>query len=242
MLGSTIIGLEDHTPENIDAVIDYAMAHDTDFHQFMLYTAIPGTRLYAEQQAKGTLLDPQCDEVADAHGQLRFNYQHQGIPAGLETQFLLRAFTRDFEVNGPSIAWAAHDASGLESATTITPMRPHFCARYRWEGRDLATISAGALWAARQWFADNPKLRARLDQVLHDIYSAMGLKARLACAPGGPLYPSQAAARRPTGWRRVGPTSRPPSAKPTSTPRPRTGPSPCWATPAAGWRQPPTGA
>ena len=43
VLGSTIIGLEDHTPENIDRAIEHAVRHDTDFHQFMLYTPIPGT-------------------------------------------------------------------------------------------------------------------------------------------------------------------------------------------------------
>ena len=36
VLGSSIIGLENHTPENMDEAIDYAVAHDTDFHQFML--------------------------------------------------------------------------------------------------------------------------------------------------------------------------------------------------------------
>ena len=51
VLGSTIIGLEEHTPENIDDVIDYAVSHDTDFHQFMLYTPIPGTPLWKKHQA-----------------------------------------------------------------------------------------------------------------------------------------------------------------------------------------------
>jgi radical SAM superfamily enzyme YgiQ (UPF0313 family) len=37
VLGSSIIGLEDHTPANIDRVIDYAVSHETEFHQFMLY-------------------------------------------------------------------------------------------------------------------------------------------------------------------------------------------------------------
>ena len=53
VLGSTIIGLENHTPENIDEAIDYAARHDTDFHQFMLYTPIPGTPLHAELAAAG---------------------------------------------------------------------------------------------------------------------------------------------------------------------------------------------
>ena len=57
VLGSTIIGLEDHTPENIDEVIDYAVRHNTDFHQFMLYTPIPGTPLHAELTAQGRMKD-----------------------------------------------------------------------------------------------------------------------------------------------------------------------------------------
>ena len=52
VLGSSIIGIEEHTPENIDEVIDYAVGHNTDLHQFMLYTPIPGTPLYAEQRRK----------------------------------------------------------------------------------------------------------------------------------------------------------------------------------------------
>ena len=44
--GSTIIGLEHHTPEEHPAVeIEHAVAHNTDFHQFMLYTPVPGTPL-----------------------------------------------------------------------------------------------------------------------------------------------------------------------------------------------------
>ena len=41
--------------------------------------------------------------LADSHGQQRFNYRHKHIKNGQETEFLLRAFKRDFEVNGPSI-------------------------------------------------------------------------------------------------------------------------------------------
>lgn len=104
VLGSTIIGLEEHTPENLDAAIDYAVSHDTEFHQFMLYTPVPGTPLFNEHLENGTLLDPDCTDTADVHGQLRFSHRHPHIPPGMETEFLLKAFTRDFEVNGPSIA------------------------------------------------------------------------------------------------------------------------------------------
>ncbi|MEI2723984.1 MAG: cobalamin-dependent protein [Verrucomicrobiota bacterium] len=52
VLGSSIIGLEEHTPDNIDQAIDHAVSHGTEFHQFMLYTPIPGTALFAELESK----------------------------------------------------------------------------------------------------------------------------------------------------------------------------------------------
>ena len=42
-------------------------------------------------------------EIGDAHGQSTFNYRHAHIPAGQEAELLLRAFRRDFAVNGPSV-------------------------------------------------------------------------------------------------------------------------------------------
>ncbi|MCP4378838.1 MAG: radical SAM protein, partial [bacterium] len=53
ILGSSIIGMENHTVDNMDEAIDFAVKYDTDFHQFMLYTPIPGTPLHAELAANG---------------------------------------------------------------------------------------------------------------------------------------------------------------------------------------------
>ena len=52
LLGSSIIGLEHHTPDNIADEIEHAVAHETDFHQFMLYTPVPGTPLHKEMTEK----------------------------------------------------------------------------------------------------------------------------------------------------------------------------------------------
>ena len=103
VLGSSIVGLAEHGADNIDRAIDHAVAHDTEFHQFMLYTPVPGTPLHAEHRRNGTLLSTEECPDADTHGQLRFNYRHPRIRNGEETEYLLRAFRRDFEVNGPSV-------------------------------------------------------------------------------------------------------------------------------------------
>jgi len=179
VLGSSIIGLEEHTPENIDAAIDYAVSHDTDFHQFALYTAIPGTPLHAEKLAAGALLDDDECPLADSHGEYQFNHRHQHIAPGQETEFLLRAFRRDFEVNGPSLMRLSRTMlQGWQRYKNHPEGRIR--ERYAWDTRDLATTYAGALWAIRHWFRDDPALSAKISQLLKDIYREYGLKSRLA--------------------------------------------------------------
>ena len=77
------------------------MSHDTDFHQFMLYTPVPGTPLYQEMEDEGRLL-PDVD-LADIHGQYQFNFQHAAIPREQSKSLLDWAFRRDYERNGPSL-------------------------------------------------------------------------------------------------------------------------------------------
>jgi radical SAM superfamily enzyme YgiQ (UPF0313 family) len=101
LLGSTILGLEHHTPENIGAEIERAVAHQTDLHQFMLYTPVPGTPLYSEMADQGRLLEGV--DLADIHGQDRFNFRHPAISREESKKFLDFAFRWDFERNGPSL-------------------------------------------------------------------------------------------------------------------------------------------
>jgi radical SAM superfamily enzyme YgiQ (UPF0313 family) len=101
LLGSTILGLEYHTPENIGEEIRHAVAHQTDLHQFMLYTPVPGTPLHREMEEQGRLLEGV--DLADIHGQDRFNFLHESISREESKQFLESAFQLDFEKNGPSL-------------------------------------------------------------------------------------------------------------------------------------------
>jgi len=184
VLGSSIIGMEEHTPANIDEAIEHAAAHDTEFHQFMLYTPVPGTPLFEEHRAAGTLLDPDCQELADIHGQLCFNFRHPHIPAGEEGEMLLRAFKHDFAKNGPSVIRVARTTlAGWKRYRQCSD--PRIRARFAWEARELATSYAAACWAARKWFSQDRDLASRINAVLQDICRTFGLRARLAAALGG---------------------------------------------------------
>ena len=179
VLGSTIIGLEDHTPANIDAVIDWAVSHNTEFHQFMLYTPPQGTPLHQELSERGLLLDESELDLADVHGQYRFNYRHPHIPAGQETEFLLRAFHRDFEVNGPSVA---------RIITTLMQgwnkykdhSNPRIRRRFEKEMEAMPVLYAGVLWAARAWLGGDSPVAPQITRTLEQIRQEFGFRSRIS--------------------------------------------------------------
>ena len=179
VLGSSIIGLEEHTPANIDEAIAHAVSHNTDFHQFMLCTSVAGTPQYAQHRARGMLLAEEELAIEDTHGQFRFNFRHPHIHAGRETGYLRRAFEEDFRVNGPSVLRViATSLKGWQKYRHHPESRIR--DRFAWEAAGMATIYAGALWAARRWFKDNAPLAARLNDLLQEVCRASGLKARIA--------------------------------------------------------------
>jgi hypothetical protein len=186
VLGSSIIGLENHTPLNLYGIIDYAVSHDTDFHQFMLYTPNPGTPLHEQHRQDGTLLPESEFPAADAHGQYRFNYRHPHIQNGREEEFLIGAFRRDFEVNGPSLyrlirtmlkGWQSH---GEHPDARIRN-------RVAWDAAPLRSTYAGAVWAMKKWYKGNERLCGKMNDLLQDLYGTFGWKTRML-APLFGLY------------------------------------------------------
>jgi hypothetical protein len=179
VLGSSIIGMEHHRPEDMSRIIDHAVSHGTDFHQFMLYTPNSGTPLYEKHKAEETLIDPSEFPHADAHGQYRFNFRHPHIHNGEEENFLHNAFLQDFKVNGPSLArlirtqltgWQRHKNHA----------NPRVRNRFLWEAQSLGTTSAGAVWAMRKWYGQNTEMADRMNLLLTDLYAAFGWKSRIA--------------------------------------------------------------
>ncbi len=178
VLGSTIIGLENHTPENIEKAIDYAVSHDTVFHQFMLYTPVPGTPLYEQHKKDGTILGEDERPAADNHGQYRFNYRHEHIKDGKETGYLRSAFSRDFEKNGPSLARMIRTMLGGWKRYKNHP-DPCIRKRMAWEIKYLKTTYAAAVWAMKRWYRDDPRMHDMIGSLLSDIYKEFGWKTRI---------------------------------------------------------------
>jgi radical SAM superfamily enzyme YgiQ (UPF0313 family) len=178
VLGSSIIGLENHTPENIDEVIEHAVSHNTDFHQFMLYTPNPGTPLYEQHKKEGKILSESEFPLADSHGQYRFNYRHPHIKDGREEEFLLRAFHRDFEVNGPSLYRLIRTMlKGWQRYKDCRDLRIR--DRFDWDVAPLRSAYAGAVWAMKKWYRENEQMSEKMSTLLADIYRTFGLKTKI---------------------------------------------------------------
>lgn len=178
VLGSSIIGLENHTSENLEEIVEFSASHGTDFHQFMLYTPLPGTPLYREQRAAGTLLEPSEFSLADTHGQYRFNFRHGHIKKGEEERLILEAFRRDFDRNGPSLLRLIRTMfKGWQRYKNDPDKRIR--VRYEIDTRPLRTSYAGALWAMRKWYLDDERLWAEINGLLKEISREFGWKTRL---------------------------------------------------------------
>jgi hypothetical protein len=185
LLGSTIVGLEHHTPDNIGDEIEHAVSHDTDFHQFMLYTPVPGTPLYFEMQEQGRML-PDI-ELADIHGQHEFNFEHAAISKKESKRWLDFAFRRDFERNGPSIYRICRTTlQGWKRYKNDADARVR--ERFEWEARSLRDGYAAALWAMeRHLRKTNAVVAAQVKALREEVAQEFGMVSRVVSGALGPV-------------------------------------------------------
>ncbi len=183
--GSTIIGLEHHTPDNIQEEIEYAVGHNTDFHQFMLYTPVPGTPLYKEMSEQGRMLEG--IDLADIHGQDKFNFRHAAISRDDSKRFLDWAFWRDFELNGPSLYRMCQTMlQGWQRYKNYPDLRVR--ERFERENVKLRTAYSAALWASERYFRKvNREVSEQIRELRREIAKEFGSVSRLAASLAGPL-------------------------------------------------------
>src|SRR5450631_1988108 len=183
--GSTIVGLEHHTPDNILEEIESAVAYQTDFHQFMLYTPVPGTPLYQEMAEQGRLL-PDVD-FADVHGQFKFNFTHSAISRDDSKRFLDWAFWRDFENNGPSLYRMCQTMLRGWRRYKDHP-DPRVRERFTREEKKLSSAYNAALWVMEKEFKKvNRTVSDRIHKLRREVEKEFPIVARLTAALLGPI-------------------------------------------------------
>ena len=183
--GSTIIGLEHHTPDNIAEEIERAISYQTDFHQFMLYTPVPGTPLYKEMAEQGRLL-PDIDP-ADIHGQFKFNFRHAAISRDDSKAFLDWAFWRDFERNGPSLYRMCRTMLlGWQRYKDYPDARVR--ERFAREMKKLSRAYNAALWAMEREFRRvNQSVSEQIHRLRRDVEKEFPVVARVTASMLGPV-------------------------------------------------------
>jgi radical SAM superfamily enzyme YgiQ (UPF0313 family) len=198
--GSTIIGLEHHTPENIVPEIEHAVAHDADCHQFMLYTPVPGTPLYRQIQAEGRLLDDVA--LADIHGQYKFNFRHAAISRDASKSLIDWAFRHDYERNGPSLFRMMRTQYAGWRRYRDDP-DPRVRARVAVEGTQLRGGYGAVLWAMEKYLRhENRDVSDRIRETRLQIEREFGALCRAIDATVGAamLWSARRDARRfPSG-------------------------------------------
>ena len=183
--GSTIIGLEHHTPDNIAEEIESAVGYQTDFHQFMLYTPVPGTPLYKEMSDQGRMLTN--IDLADIHGQDKFNFQHAAISRDDSKKFLDFAFWRDFERNGPSL-YRMCQTMLLGWRRYKDHPDPRVRERFKEQGKKLGSAYNAALWVMEREFKKvNQGVSEQIHKLRREVEREFPVIARLTAASLGPF-------------------------------------------------------
>ncbi len=186
-IGSSIMCSLNHTPENIDYDIDYAIKHNVELMQFMQYYPTPGTPLFKELHQKGMINDLQ---FTDYTAQKWLNFDHPNIPSGMEIDIMKKAFAKDFEINGPSI---------------IRILRTQFEGYNRYKNSDnkaikkrfsrtvnnqWAIFSSAMTWSARKYFKKkgNPPLVKKMNDFLNQLHNEFGKIVTISTPIMGRLF------------------------------------------------------
>lgn len=183
--GSTIVGMEHHTPQNIRSEIEHAVSHDADCHQFMLYTPVPGTPLHAEMTAQGRMLEGV--DLADIHGQFKFNFRHEHIDRDDSQSWLDWAFQHDFEVNGPSLFRMMRTTfEGWKRYCNDPDARVR--TRFAAEAQKLRHGHGAALWAMEKYLRRSNRLVSdRISDLRRQIERELGGFSRVVNHVVGPV-------------------------------------------------------
>ena len=97
-----------------------------------------------------------------------FNYRHPHIHDGQEAEFMVRAFQRDFEVNGPSVARIVRTTLAGWKRYKNHP-DPRIRRRFAWSVQDIPTTYAAVMWAAARYYGQTPPMYSRMIEILREL-------------------------------------------------------------------------
>jgi hypothetical protein len=145
---------------------------------------------------------------------IRFNYRHPHIPAGLESELIVRAFERDFAVNGPSMLRVVQ--------TTLTGWRRYkshadqrIRRRFAWEVKGMATTYSAVVAAAKRYTGEILRCTPGCQAFWRIMYREFGWTSRVSAANRRPCSVEDPAGGA-AAWREAGLMNHPRSTRSTT--------------------------
>jgi hypothetical protein len=99
-LGSMIVGVDAHTPENIWEDIDYHISLNPTLSQFIIYSPCPTTPLWDRMKSRQKLIE---DYPLDNRDGFHLIFEHDNFSAAQLERVQLEAFDKEYRSLGPSV-------------------------------------------------------------------------------------------------------------------------------------------
>ncbi|MFP4040987.1 MAG: B12-binding domain-containing radical SAM protein [Desulfosudaceae bacterium] len=180
---SSILLLDEHTRDNIEADIDDHLACQPVFSQFSFYAPMPGTPLYERLSAARKIMTAIPFEEWHAFKQPWFIHPHFDLKEAEKIQE--HAYRRDFEELGPSLArFIEVEYQGWENL--INSSKPHLVARAKAIAARMPRYRQ--LLLAVFYLLPPGSGRTKVAGVLSRVESSFGRRTAVDRAVAGGLY------------------------------------------------------
>lgn len=171
VLASGILCDEHHTPDTIQAEIDFMVGLEADMVQFMLFTPLPVTTLYRDLQRRGLLRTEL--PLEEWHGQKELSWRHPAFPGDAPQRWLDHAFRREHEANSSSIFRVVDTA--LRGYRRLAAMRDRdACLEHRMRRLARRVRDWSPILAELEVNGVNELERTRARSLTHAVAAAIG--------------------------------------------------------------------
>lgn len=174
IVGSCILGLDFHTPENIEEDMDYFVSLKPDFYQVAPLTPCPGTMLFERMQEEGRLYDHYAFEEVHIWSDKLFSHPH--FSDGDLTRYFDLCHEKLVNTNGPAMLNIA-DVMLQGFLTMRHHPNPHIQQRAETCYLHLKNMEGGLLYSMKK-LAPSEAVRQRAEKIERGYLQAVGKYTR----------------------------------------------------------------
>lgn len=164
---SSIIGLEEHTPEKLEEELNFHISCKPVISQFLIYTPTPGTPLWNRLDREGKLIHSDY-KYADGFSLI---FKHEHLSKEFTEKFVLLAFKREYNELGPTIYRTIK--TFFNGYNTLKDSEDALLRKRSEKMKDIV-MRGIVFFPAFVLFAPSKKVRAEIRETEKCIYSVLG--------------------------------------------------------------------